>query len=122
MNQLKLEETLTLLANEETKNSINDVVNKMPSKVKDRLKREINLSKKVIVTPYYLQLFTGDVEEWSLMRPFSSECIVLRVLMWLDGVEFFHSRKEASDWLNGYSFSVGQVGWISPHIIEFVVQ
>ncbi len=55
------------------------------------------------------------------MRPISSEGIVLRVLMWLDGGEFFHSRKEALDWLTGYEFNNNQVGWISPHIVEFVV-
>ena len=121
MNQLKLDETLTIVSNEETKNSVNAVVSKMPSKVKDRLKRENNSSKKVVVTPYYLQLFSGDVEDWSLMRPISSESIVLRVLMWLDGVDFFHSRKEALDWLTGYEFNNNQVGWISSHIVEFVV-
>ena len=121
MNQLKLDETLTIVSNEETKNSVNAVVSKMPSKVKDRLKRENNSSKKVVVTPYYLQLFSGNVEYWSLMRPISSESIVLRVLMWLDGVDFFHSRKEALDWLTGYEFNNNQVGWISSHIVEFVV-
>ena len=121
MNQLKLDETLTIVSNEETKNSVNAVVSKMPSKGKDRLKRENNSSKKVVVTPYYLQLFSGDVEDWSLMRPISSEGILLRVLMWLDGVDFFRSRKEALDWLTGYEFNNNQVGWISPHIVEFVV-
>ena len=121
MNQLELDEILTIVANEETSNGFNDVVSKMPTKVKDRLTRKINPGKKIVVTPYYLQLFTGDVEDWSLMRPISSEGIVLRVLMWLDGVEFFHSRKEALDWLTGYEFNNNQVGWISPHIVEFVV-
>ena len=120
MNQLNLDETLTIVSNEETKNSVNAVVSKMPSKVKDRLKRENNSSKKVVVTPYYLQLFSGDVEDWSLMRPISSESIVLRVLICFDGVDFFHSRKEALDWLTGYEFNNNQVGWISPHIVEFV--
>lgn len=121
MNQLELDEILTIVANEETNIGFNAVVSKMPTKVKDRLSRKNNPGKKVVVTPYYLQLFTGDVEDWSLMRPISSESIVLRVLMWLDGVEFFHSRKEALDWLTGYEFNNNQVGWISPHIVEFVV-
>jgi len=117
LNQLELDEILTIVANEETKNSVNAVVSKMPTKVKDRLTRKINPGKKIVVTPYYLQLFTGDVEDWSLMRPISSEGIVLRVLMWLDGVEFFHSRKEALDWLTGYEFNNNQVGWISPRSV-----
>jgi len=121
LNQLELDEILTIVANEETNIGFNAVVSKMPTKVKDRLSRKNNPGKKVVVTPYYLQLFTGDVEDWSLMRPISSESIVLRVLMWLDGVEFFHSRKEALDWLTGYEFNNNQVGWISPHIVEFVV-
>ena len=121
MNQLELDEILTIVANEETNNGFNDVVSKMPTKVKDRLTRKINPGKKIVVTPYYLQLFSGDVEDWSLVRPFSSENIVLRVLMWLDGVEFFHSRKEALNWLTSYEFNHSQIGWVSPHIIEFVV-
>ena len=120
MNQLELDEILTIVANEETNIGFNAVVSKMPTKVKDRLSRKNNPGKKVVVTPYYLQLFTGDVEDWSLMRPISSESIVLRVLMWFDGVDFFHSRKEALDWLTGYEFNNNQVGWISPHIVEFV--
>ena len=122
MNQLELDEILTIVANEETNNGFNDVVSKMPTKVKDRLTRKNIPGKKIIVTPYYLQLFSGDVEDWSLVRPFSSENIVLRVLMWLDGVEFFHSNKEALNWLTSYEFSHSQIGWVSPHIIEFVVQ
>jgi len=121
LNQLELDEILTIVANEETNIGFNAVVSKMPTKVKDRLSRKNNPGKKVVVTPYYLQLFTGDVEDWSLMRPISSESIVLRVLMWFDGVDFFHSRKEALDWLTGYEFNNNQVGWISPHIVEFVV-
>ncbi len=56
MNQLKLDETLTIVSNEETKNSVNAVVSKMPSKVKDRLKRENNSSKKVVVTIFNCSL------------------------------------------------------------------
>ena len=116
-----LDELLTIIANNETKNDINITINKMPHLVVDKLSRKMCHGKKIVVTPYYIQMFIEGVEDLSLNRPDCSEKILLRVLMWFDGVEVFSSQKEAYDWLVGYGFSSVQLGWISPHIIEYVV-
>ena len=119
MKQITLEELIDISANNEIKNSINVAVNKLPVLLVERLSRKMCQNKRIVVTPYYLQMFYNGVEELTLDRPDCSEKILIRTLMWLDNVESFSSLK-AYDWLVKYEFSNDQIGWITPHIMDYI--
>lgn len=115
-----MDEFIEIVANEETKDRVNRIIAKMSLLVRERLSKTSNPGIKLVITPYYIQIYDGDDEVWSMERPNSLEKIVLRLLLWFENIDFFESRKEALDWLYLLEFNQALIDWIGPHILEFV--